>query len=118
MESAVGAGLTFTSVVVSLPAAGRQTLLAPTGTSVQRLHAMHFTMDAAGSVGIYYDDDGAGTSEVSVWGPAEFATKGGVMIEFGLAADGIPTSASSKYLTLVASTSGVHGGVKVSKATS
>ena len=111
-----GAATTFqVPVAINQAAAGRTTILALEAAKVIYLHALVGTMDVAGTVIIYYDDDGAGTNEVALTGNMAFAATGGVVIPFTANTNGCLRTASGKQLTIVTTGGAFDGYAIVSK---
>ena len=111
-----GGAVTFqTPVAVNQAAAGRTTILALEATKVIYLHALVGTMDVAGTVIVYYDDDGAGTNEVALTGNMAFAATGGVVIPFNANTNACLRTAAGKQLTIVTTGGAFDGYAIVSK---
>ena len=112
-----GSATTFqVPVKIDQAAAGRTTILALEADKVIYLHALVGTMDVAGTVTIAYDDDGAGTNEVTLTGNMPVAATGGMVIPFNANTNGCLRTAAGKQLTIVTTGGAFDGYAIVSKA--
>ena len=111
-----GETVTFqTPVAITQAGAGYTTILALEADKIIYLHALVLTADAAGTVQIFYDDDGAGTNEVALTGAMPVAATGGFVIPFTANTNGCLRTASGKQLVLKSTVSKVFGYAVVSK---
>lgn len=114
MDDASGSGLTYTRVKIDQGSAGRATLLAGVTGKTARLHALVGTMGATGTVQIFYDDDGSGTSEAALTGDMDVAATGGMVIPFNRDPAAALATAVAKYLTIITTGGDFNGYAVVS----
>jgi len=110
-----GDGLAFSTVSVTQAAPGIIDLGYEEGKII-RLHALTGTLDAAGTLAIKYDDDGAGTNAVALSGPMALTDQGGLVIPFTSDPRGCPATLAGKHLTLLSTTGKFSGYAVISKS--
>jgi len=90
----------YQTVELTQAGAGLDTILAAVPGKTIRLHALVGTLDAAGTIKISYDDDGAATNEVDLSGAMPLAKNGGIPIHYVKDPHGCLATDVGKELTL------------------
>lgn len=106
--------VTFTTVQITQAGAAYKLLHTGVTGTFGRLHALIGTLEAAGSIQIWSDDNGAGANQTALSGLISMDANGGLVIPFNPDPRGCVTTVSGKFMSLQSVGDGFNGYAVVS----